>query len=107
MKQAMLVLLGLHLAAVPCLADVIPVEYADAAGKQQQVVADRMTDLGVPADRAGRLSSGELAYFAAQPERIQAAGGLYWYEWLLGAGVLAGIIIVGVILHNERADRLD
>ncbi|HXX95099.1 MAG TPA: hypothetical protein VEN81_15865 [Planctomycetota bacterium] len=97
MKRLALCLLGLHLAMVPGYADVIPSKYDEKDPAQKQAVKDRLQVLGVSSSNAEHrvkvLDADELAYFAQNPERIQPAGHLYWYEWVIGAAVLAGITI--------------
>jgi hypothetical protein len=84
--------------AVPCLADVIPTQYDQTNPAQKKAVEARLQELGsTPAQaesRAKRMAPEELAYFGAQPERIQSAGALYWYEWLLGAAFLGILTII-------------
>ena len=100
MKRLALAVLALHLALLPCFADVIPSKYDDRNPQQQKAVQSRMEALGMsPANaehRVNRLDSDELAYFARNTDRIQPAGGLYWYEWLGGAVVLG--IVVGLYI---------
>ncbi len=92
MRNALLCLLALQLAAVPCLADVIPTTYDETSPSQQKAVQARLEELGsspgAAEHRVKRMGAEELAYFAAEPDRIQAAGALYWYEWVIGAGFL-------------------
>lgn len=98
MRNALLCLLALQVMAVPCLADVIPTQYDQTNPAQQKAVQARLQELGsspgAAEHRAKLMGPEELAYFGAQPDRIQSAGALYWYEWLIGAaflGVLAFI----------------
>lgn len=92
MRNALLCLLALQAAAVPCLADVIPTKYDDMNPAHQKAVQARLEDLGsspaAAAHRVKQMGQEELAYFAAGPDRIQSAGSLYWYEWLIGAATL-------------------
>src|SRR5262245_38416770 len=94
-KRSTLCALALHLAVLPCFADVIPSRRAEKNSAAEVAVKARLEHLGLSAADADRhlreLTSDEVAYFAQNPDRIQAAGGLYWYEWLIGAGVLAGL----------------
>jgi hypothetical protein len=97
-KKAILCLLALHGTLVPCLADVIPSRRAEKNPAAEGVVKARLVELGATAAEAerqvGQLTARELGYFAQEPSRIQAAGALYWYEWLLGAGFLAVLAII-------------
>ena len=97
MTKTLLCLLAVLTASTPCLADVIPTSYDQKSKADRQAVQSRLEDLGsAPAAaelRVRHLSADELAFFAAQPERVQSAGGLYWYEWLGGAAFL-GILAV-------------
>ena len=101
MKRLALAVLALHLALLPCFADVIPSKYDDRNPQQQKAVQSRMEALGMsPSNaehRVNRLDSDELAFFAHNPDRIQPAGGLYWYEWVGGAAVLTGIVLFWVL----------
>lgn len=98
MTKTILCLTAVLLAAAPCLADVVPTQYDTKSKQDRRAVQARLETLGAtPAaaeHRVQRLSAQELAFFAAQPERVQAAGGLYWYEWLGGAAMLAAITII-------------
>jgi hypothetical protein len=97
-KKISLAVLALHLALVPVLADVIPSKYDEKSPAARQAVQQRLEELGAsPAAAEARikvLSPDQVAYFAESPERIQAAGSLYWYEWLIGAGFLAILAIL-------------
>ncbi|HEX7899227.1 MAG TPA: hypothetical protein VF950_15785 [Planctomycetota bacterium] len=101
MTKTLLCLLAVLTAATPCFADVIPTAYDQKSKADRQAVQARLEGLGsAPAAaelRVRHLSADELAYFAAQPERVQAAGGLYWYEWLGGA-VFLGALAVGYFM---------
>ena len=108
MKNALLGLLALHLAALPCLADVVPMKYDQKSAADRQAVQSRLESLGAGADAAQesvkRLAPEELAFFASDTERVQAAGGLYWYEFLGGlafAGVLAWITVLVIREAND------
>jgi hypothetical protein len=96
--KTILCLLALLTAGAPCFADVVPTQYDTKAKEDRQAVQSRLETLGVaPAaaeQRVKRLSSEDLAFFAAQPERVQAAGGLYWYEWMGGIAMLAAATII-------------
>lgn len=97
MKKALLSLAVVLTAAAPCFADVIPTQYDTKAKGDRQAVQARLEGLGAAPSaaelRVKHLSSDELAFFASNPERVQSAGGLYWYEWLGGAGFLAVLAI--------------
>ncbi len=111
MKKLFLCALGLHLCLLPCFADVIPSRYADEDAASRQAVQDRLQDLGLSASSAGthvgELTSDELAYFAHDTARIQPAGSLYWYEWLLGTVMLGAAVGTAVYLHLEHQDHHD
>jgi hypothetical protein len=96
MKRLALAVLGLHLALLPCFADVIPSKYDDKSPAHRQAVKGRLEQLGMESanaeHRVKQLDTDELSYFAQNPERIQPAGALYWYEWLAGALVLTGVV---------------
>jgi hypothetical protein len=95
--KALLCLTAVLVAASPCLADVVPSSYDSKPTSDRQAVRERLESLGSSPDvadlRVRHLSADELAFFAAHPERIQSAGGLYWYEWLGGAAFLAALAI--------------
>ena len=107
MKRFALCVLGLHLAVVPCLADVIPSRRPETDPRAEQTVKARLEQLGMsPTDaqrHVGDLTSRETAYFAQSPNRIQVAGSLYWYEWLMGAGVVVFVaaIYIGLGVRFE------
>lgn len=97
MTKALLCLTAVLIAASPCLADVVPTAYDTKSTSDRHAVRERLESLGSAPEaadlRVRHLSPDELAFFAADPERIQSAGGLYWYEWLGGAAFLAGLAI--------------
>lgn len=103
MKSTLLPAAVLLIGAGSWLADVIPSKYDEKSKSDRAAVAARLESLGAPAaeDRVKRLSADELAFFAGQPERVQAAGGLYWYEFLLGAGTLAILVIIYLAVIND------
>ena len=108
MKKALFCILALNLAAAPCYADIIPPQYEQEKSAEKDAVKNRMEDLGA-GDRAANLRTRtltpeELAYFAQDPNRIQAAGGLYWYEWILGGAMLAVTVGVTVFYFEEYHD---
>ena len=87
-------------AALPCLADVIPTRRVDRNPSAEQKVKVRLEQLGVNSQEADRqvadLNPRDASYFADNPDRVQAAAGLYWYEWLGGLAFVA--IVAGVLL---------
>jgi hypothetical protein len=97
MKRFAMCLMGLHLALVPCFADVIPSRRTEANPTAEQALKARLQQVGMTstdADRhIGDLSPQEMAYFGQNPERVQVAGSLYWYEWVGGA-VVAVVVVV-------------
>lgn len=97
MKRSMLCLLALHLGLLPCFADVIPSRRSEANPAAEQAVKARLEQVGLSstdADRhVGDLTARETSYFAENPDRVQVAGRLYWYEWVGGAAVLTGIVL--------------
>jgi hypothetical protein len=103
MKPIALFLVGLHLAVVPCFADVIPTRRVERNAAAEQKVKDRLEQLGVSPQDADRqvsdLSVRDTAYFAENPDRVQSAAGLYWYEWLGGLvffAIIATIVAIRV-----------
>lgn len=90
-------------ATAPCWADVIPTRRTERNTAAEQKVKARLEQLGVAPQEADRqvsdLTLRDQAYFAENPERIQFAAGLYWYEWVLGlafAAIIAAIILIRV-----------
>lgn len=109
MKKIVLCVLVLHLAAVPCLADVIPARYGqDTTEAAEETVKNRLQELGATENAAEThariLTTDELAYFAQDPSRIQSAGGMYWYEWLIGGATLAITVGITVFYFEEYHD---
>jgi hypothetical protein len=102
-KSTLLPAAVLLFGVVPWFADVIPSAYDEKAPADRAAVQARLESLGAPAaeERVARLSAEELSFFARQPERVQAAGGLYWYEFLLGAGVLVLMAIIYFAVIDE------
>jgi hypothetical protein len=103
MKKLLLGVVASLIATLPCLADVIPTRRVERNPAAEQKVKARLEQLGVTSQEADRqvsdLSPRDAAYFAQNPDRVQAATGLYWYEWLGGlvfAGVVAAIILIRV-----------
>ena len=103
MKKLLLGVVASLIAILPCLADVIPTRRVERNATAEQKVKARLEQLGVPSQEADRqvgdLSTRDAAYFAQNPDRVQAATGLYWYEWLGGlvfAGIVAAVILIRV-----------
>jgi hypothetical protein len=103
MKKLLLGVVAFLVAALPCLADVIPTRRVERNAAAEQKVKARLEQLGVGPQEADRqvsdLSPQDAAYFAQNPDRVQAAAGLYWYEWLGGlafAAIIAAIILIRV-----------
>ena len=108
MKKLILVVLASQVALTPCFADIIPTRYGEKDPSARDTVKVRLEGLGLTADQADqrvkRLTSDELAFFAGDTDRIQPAGGLYWYEWLIGIPVvLLGIYLVRI--YQTPVDR--
>jgi hypothetical protein len=102
MKKLLLGVVTFHLALIPCFADVIPTRRVETDKAAEQKVQARLEQLGVSAPDAARqvrdLSPEETNYFAQDPTRVQAAAGLYWYEWVGGIVMLAAITII-IVVH--------
>lgn len=103
MKKLLLGVTAVLVMGLPCLADVIPTRRVERNTAAEQKVKVRLEQLGVSAQDADRqvadLSPRDASYFADNPDRVQAAAGLYWYEWLGGiafAAVVAAIILIRV-----------
>ncbi|RPH52446.1 MAG: hypothetical protein EHM91_00270 [Planctomycetota bacterium] len=103
MKKLLLGVVLFHLAVLPCMADVIPTRRVERNTAAEQKVKARLEQLGVTSQEADRqvadLSPRDAAYFADNPSRVQAAAGLYWYEWLGGlafAAAVAAVILIRV-----------
>lgn len=98
MKKITLTLLALHLALIPVYADVIPSRRIERDAAAEQKVKGRLHELGLNASQAEHevlaLNPAETAYFAENPQRLQPVGGLYWYEFLIGTGVLVLAVVV-------------
>ena len=99
MKKLLLGVVTFLLAALPCMADVIPTRRVERNAAAEQKVKARLEQLGVSSQEALRqvndLSPQDAAYFAQNPERVQMAGSLYWYEWI---GGLAFAVVIGAII---------
>lgn len=106
MKKLLLGVVTFHLALLPCFADVIPTRRAQTDTASEQKIKARLESLGMStldADRHVRdLSPSEANYFAQDPNRVQYAAGLYWYEWVGGLVMLA--IVVGVIVIRMNSN---
>jgi hypothetical protein len=100
MKKLFLGVAAVLIAALPCLADVIPTRRVERNAAAEQKVKARLEQLGVAPQEADRqvsdLNVQDTAYFAQNPDRVQAAAGLYWYEWLGGLAFVA--VITAIIL---------
>ncbi len=103
MKILLLGVVAFLFAALPCLADVIPTRRVERNAAAEQKVKARLEQLGVVPQEADRqvasLNVQDAAYFAQNPDRVQAATGLYWYEWLGGlvfAGIVAAVVLIRV-----------
>jgi hypothetical protein len=109
MSKTFLCALGLHLAMLPCVADVIPTRHAESDAKARQAVQERLQELGLSVTRAnthaGELTSDEAAYFAHDSARLQPAGALYWYEWLFGAAMLGACIGATAWIYMEHSEH--
>lgn len=96
MKKITLTLLALHLALIPVYADVIPSRRVERDAAAEQKVKGRLHELGLNASQVEHevlsLNPAETAYFAENPRRLQPVGGLYWYEFIIGGLVLAGLV---------------
>lgn len=94
---------ALLLGVSPWLADVIPSSYGQKSSDQRAVVKARLESLGAPSaeERVKRLSPDELSFFAAHPERIQSAGGLWWYEFLFGLVFAVVVVLVYILLEDQ------
>ncbi len=92
MKKILLILMAAHLLLVPCFADVLPARRVESDAKAEQIVQERLEHLGASPSTAkvevARLTPADVAYFAQSPDRLQPAGRLYWYEWVVGGAVL-------------------
>ncbi len=102
MKELLLGVAAFLFAALPCLADVIPTRRVERNTGAEQKVRARLEQLGVAPQDADRqvssLSVQDAAYFAQNPDRVQAATGLYWYEWL-GGLAFAAIITAAILIR--------
>lgn len=109
MKRSALCLLALHLGVLPCFADVIPSRRAEKNAAAEQALKTRLEQVGLSAPDAERhvqdLTAGETAFFAANPDRVQAAGGLYWYEWVAGATILTGVVLFWILFPVRLQSR--
>ena len=103
MKKLLLGVVAVLVTALPCLADVIPTRRVERNTQAEQKVKVRLEQLGVAPSEADRqvaeLSPRDASYFAENPDRVQAAAGLYWYEWLGGlafAAIVAAVVLIRV-----------
>lgn len=106
MKKLLLGVVFLHLALVPCFADVIPTRRVEKDTASEQKIKTRLESLGMPAADADRhvanLSPEETNYFAQDTNRVQYAAGLYWYEWVGGLAMLAILTIIVIVRLNNN-----
>jgi hypothetical protein len=106
MKKLLLAVVTIQLAMLPCFADVIPTRRVESDKAAEQKVQTRLEQLGVSAQDAARqvrdLSPEETNYFAQDPTRVQAAAGLYWYEWVGGIVMLAALTIIIIVRMNNN-----
>jgi len=109
MKKPFLCALMLHLTVLSCLADVLPTRYAEEDAVPRRAVQERLLQLGLSPGRAdthaGELTSEELSYFGRDTGRLQAAGSLYWYEWLLGTAMLGAAVGASVWIYMEHSEH--
>jgi len=105
MKKLLLGVVTLHLALLPCFADVIPTRRAQTDTASEQKIKARLESLGmnaVDADRQVRdLSPADANYFAQDVNRVQYAAGLYWYEWVGGLILIAALAIY-IVARTSR-----
>lgn len=105
MKKLLLGVVTLHLALLPCFADVIPTRRSDSDAASEQKIKARLESLGmsaVDADRQVRdLSPADANYFAQDVNRVQYAAGLYWYEWLGGLFLIA-VLAIYIVSRTSR-----
>jgi hypothetical protein len=98
-------ILAFHPAAA--LADVVPARKAKA-DRDAAKVEDRMTTLGVDAATAKasaeRLTPSELRFFAEDSSRVQAVGGLTWYE-VAGGFIIGGAVAAAAYLLAVHAEQ--
>ena len=85
----------------PAFADHIKARKGAEAAAAAKVKA-RLVELGMTeraaTDQVGALTPKGISYFAEDPSRVQLVGGLWGEEWVLGAGFLGTLILVGVSL---------
>jgi hypothetical protein len=103
MKKLLLGVVASLFATLPCLADVIPTRRIERNTDAEQKVKVRLEQLGVSPQEADRqvseLCPQDTNYFAQNLDRVQAATGLYWYEWVGGLvffAIIAAIILIRV-----------
>lgn len=105
MKKLLLGVVFLHLALVPCFADVIPTRRVDKDSASEQKIKARLETLGMSSADADRhvrdLSPDETNYFAQDVNRVQYAAGLYWYEWVGGLVFIAVLTILVIARLNN------
>lgn len=85
-------------------ADVVPPRKEKAERSAASVEA-RLATLGVDAATAKvsaeRLTSDELRYFSEDPSRIQAVGGITWYEVVGGVVVGVAVAAAAILLADH------
>jgi hypothetical protein len=105
MKKLLMGVVFLHLALIPCFADVIPTRRVEKDSASEQKIKARLETLGMPSADADRhvrdLDPQETNYFAQDTNRVQYAAGLYWYEWVGGLAFIT-ILIVAYIVHTHN-----
>jgi hypothetical protein len=105
MKKLLMGVVFLHLALIPCFADVIPTRRVEKDSASEQKIKARLETLGMPSADADRhvrdLDPLETNYFAQDTNRVQYAAGLYWYEWVGGLAFIT-ILVVAYIVHTHN-----
>jgi hypothetical protein len=105
MKKLLMGVVFLHLALIPCFADVIPTRRVEKDSASEQKIKARLETLGMPSADADRhvrdLDPQEANYFAQDTNRVQYAAGLYWYEWVGGLAFIT-ILVVAYIVHTHN-----
>jgi hypothetical protein len=105
MKKLLMGVVFLHLALIPCFADVIPTRRVEKDSASEQKIKARLETLGMPSADADRhvsdLSPQEANYFAQDTNRVQYAAGLYWYEWVGGLAFITILVVLYIVrTHN-------
>ncbi|HLY12458.1 MAG TPA: hypothetical protein VKW04_24355 [Planctomycetota bacterium] len=106
MRKFLLGVLFVHLAVIPCFADVIPTRRAETNPASEQKIKARLESLGMSAADADRhvrdLSPADANYFAQDVNRVQYAAGLYWYEWVGGLILLVAITVIIIVQVSKH-----